>query len=462
MRAVIYTRVSKDRRDRASVERQENEAREAATSLGWDVIQVFTDNDVSASRHARIKEREQHTLLLDLLRSGAVDVLVMWESSRGDRKLTTWSGLLDLCRDIGVMIHIVDHHRTYDLSVPRDWKTLADEGVNNAYASEETRERVLSDVRANAVKGRPHGKLPYGYGREYDDRGLFVRQYVKEDQAEVVREAARRTLAGDSLYSISADLNLRGVPAPRGGLWIATQVKRLLTNPRYIGQRVFRGQVIGQAIWPAILDEGEFLECRAILTDPRRNTIRDRSLKHLLSGIARCAVCGSKMRVWKNRGYLTYICQPAAHTAARSTKLEEFIVAVVVERLSRPDFVEALAARQQAQATTEPLDEAKALRERLDGFYASAAAGEITPGALGKIEARLLGEIEVATTRRTAARVPAVLRRVAGPDIAARWDTLEIGTRREIIDMLLSIRINPTVRGTRFTPERVTLEWKAF
>jgi site-specific DNA recombinase len=38
---------------------------------------------------------------------------------------------------------------------------------------------------------------------------------VIEEEAEVIRECARRTLAGESLSSIARDLEARGVETPR-------------------------------------------------------------------------------------------------------------------------------------------------------------------------------------------------------------------------------------------------------
>lgn len=448
MRAAIYTRVSQDKRDKASVQQQEDEARLAAAALGWTIAAVFSDNDISASRHAR-KERENHAALIESIRTGAVDVVILWESSRGDRKLTTWSALLDLCRDRGVKIHVVDHRRTYDLGVPRDWKTLADEGVNNAYASEETRERILRDVRANAVKGRPHGKLPYGYRRTYDDRGNFLEQIELAEQADVVRECGRRVAGGESLYSIAQDLNERGIPAPRGGKWLPNQVKRLVTNPRYIGQRVHQGVVVGEAVWAPILDERTYAECVRRMSDPRRHTVRDRSLKHLLSGIM-LAPCGGRVRVLKNRGYLTYVCHEDYCVAVRTTRVEEFVVDQVIERLEQPDMLRGMAAASdQAAATAD--DEADELQARLDGFYAQAAEGKISPAGLAAIEARLLPQIEAAKQRALVAPVPRLLRDVAGPGARERWSKLDLGQQREIIDKLAEVRVAPSRRGVLFS-----------
>lgn len=458
MRAVIYTRVSKDKRNRASVEQQEDEARLAAAALGWTISRVFVDNDVSASRHSR-KAREDHAALVEFIRAGGVDVLILWESSRGDRTLTTWSGLLDLCRDLGVKIHVVDHRRTYDLTVPRDWKTLADEGVNNAYSSEETRERILRDVRAQATKGRPHGRLLYGYRRVYDDAGHYVEQVEHPEQAAVVREAARRFRAGETLYAIAQDFQARGIPTPRPGMgWRPEQIPRLVNNPGYIAQRVHQGKVIGPADWPAILDESTYADCVARLNDPGRRTVRDNRAKHLLTGVSFCAHCDSRMFVQKaprTQQGTVLTCRGGFCAAAKEGPVTEFVTAMVIARLSKPDFLELYAAPMQNSAGSAQ-GEAAELRARLNGFYESAATGGISPEGLAAIEARLLPQIEEAQRRALVVPVPAVLRDAAGPHAAQAWERLDLDQRRLVVRLLVEVRISRAGRGTRyFSHERL-------
>lgn len=462
MRAVIYTRVSQDRsQELRSVEKQEDECRDYCRSQGWDVVRVFSDNDRGASRHSK-KERPEYLALRAFLETGGADALVMWEGSRAQRDIAAYASLRDICASRGVLYSYKG--RTYDLTRTDDRFSTGLDALLDERESDVIKDRVSKDMARNASAGRPHGKLAYGYAREYNDRGSFLREVVKEEEAAVIRECARRVVAGDSLYAIANDLNARGVPAPRGGKWIGTQIKRTLTGPRYVGQRVHQGVVVGPALWPAILDEATYLDCRAILLDPRRASVRDLSLKYLLSGSARCGVCGGKMRVIKNRGYHAYACHEAFCTAVRTERLEEYVVLLVLERLGRPDFLEVVAAREAALAAGGPeaVDEARALQDRLDGFYASAAEGAISPAGLASVETRLLAQIAEARERQTAARVPAVLRQVAGADIAGRWEALPVATRRKVIDTLMIVKVNKTVRGSRFSPERVDIEWKTF
>ena len=75
LRALIYTRVSKDPKARGrSVAEQERECRQVCDVEGWDVIDVVTDNHRSASRYAK-REREGWTRVMASIAAGDVDEL---------------------------------------------------------------------------------------------------------------------------------------------------------------------------------------------------------------------------------------------------------------------------------------------------------------------------------------------------------------------------------------------------
>jgi hypothetical protein len=59
----------------------------------------------------------------------------------------------------------------------------------------------------------------------------------------VLREAARRAIAGERLASVARDLRSRGIPSPTGHVWTDATLGRLLRNPRLVGDRAYKGQV---------------------------------------------------------------------------------------------------------------------------------------------------------------------------------------------------------------------------
>lgn len=460
MRAAIYDRVSIDRRQGRSVAEQSVENRAVCADNGWSIVAEHKDNDRSASRHAR-RVRESWPLVLADIESGRVDVLVLWESSRGDRELESWARLLNTCRRLGLLIHITSHDRTYDVRKPRDWKTLAEEGVSNAYASEETSLRIKRSKAAAAVAGRPAGKRPFGYRREYDpDTGELLRQVIDNDQAEVIREAAQRVLAGETPYAVAQDFNARGIPTPRDGQkWDLTQVKRIVTLPVYAGKRVHRGEVVGGGQWPAILDELTYYACVSKLSDPLRRTQRDSAVTHLLSGIA-TGPCGGRIRVQKNRGFLAYLCVEDFCVSRKEAWVDAYVEGAAIGFLSRDDALELLADGQIAEDVKTAHVEAEKLRGEMKAHYRNSATGKLSPNGLVQMEALLLPQIKAAERRAKAAAVSPLIRKYARPDIAEFWDDLPLSTRRDLIKSLMTVRILPACRGARsFDRATVDVRW---
>lgn len=461
MRAAIYDRVSLDRRNGRSVAEQDAENRTACAEQGWTIAETYTDNGRSASRFAT-KPRENWPLLLTDLEAGRFDVLVLWEPSRGSRDLEVWARLLSACRRKGVMIHVTSHRRTYDPAMPRDWRSLAEDGVDSGYESEKTSQRIKRTKAAQAAAGKPDGKLPYGYRREYDPRtGELLAQVINEEQADVIREAARRVLAGETPYAVAQDFNARGVPAPRGGRWDLTQIKRIVTRPAYAGKRVHRGKVLDEVVtdWPPILDELTYYACVSKLSDPSRRTQRDSAVTHLLSGIA-TGGCGGRIRVQKNRGFLAYLCVEDFCVSRKETWMDAYVEGVAIGFLSREDALKLLADGQVAEDAKAAHVEAEKLRGELREHYDNAATGKLSPTGLTEMESRLMPRIKAAERRAKAAAVSPLIRQYAQPDIAELWDDLPLSTRRDLIKSLMTVRILPARRGARsFDRATVDVRW---
>ncbi|WP_170839518.1 recombinase family protein [Micromonospora halophytica] len=495
--ADIYGRKSTDDRGK-SVADQLTEAQEAIQDQGWTLGRVFSDDNRSASRFAR-KKREDFAELLAHIESGGCELLILWESSRGSRKLAEWAGFLDLIRERGVLIYIVSHGRTYDCRIGRDWKILATDGVDAHAESNLISDRALRGKRRGAAAGKPAGKLQFGFRRVYNDAGEFVEQVEHPEQAALVREAARRVLAGEACNAIAADFNARGILTPRyeplmarvrrnreeaalpstsaaqraellaeaetwekqaaGLRWDLTQIKRLCVMPAYAGLRVHQGQVIGKAGWKGIHDEATYAKLLARLTDPKRRTQRDSALKHVLSGLIRCALCASDMRVLKNRGYLCYTCKGCMKTSVRTVTVEGFVEELVLARLERDDAADLFASPGSDDKAAEARRELEELNGQLAEWKALAKARKVSPASFAEFEADLLPQIEAAEVRAKAARVapvPETIRKLIGAP-RKRWPELTVYQRREAIGLLVvELKVGPVGRGRRiFDPARL-------
>lgn len=439
--AAIYDRVSKDkRRDARSVDEQEAANITHCDRYGWAVKEVFTDNDRSASRFAR-KARPDWQRLVEALGDGRFEVLVLWEPSRGDRELEMWARLLNTCRREGVLIHITSHDRTYDVRKPRDWRTLAEDGVDSAYESEKVSERIRRGTRARAAEGRPHGRPLYGYKRVYDtSTGQLIGQVPDPAEAAVVREIADMVLRGISLQQIARVLNDRGLPSPRGALWRASPIKKLIVNPSYLGHRMYYGSKVKSPEWfPSILSEHDHYLCVAKLMSPERGEVRPSAIRHLLSGLAICGVCGGKVKVVNRR----YCCRAAdaeghvaGHVARAKGRVDAYVESLVVAILRKPDVLAAMSSTEEVDELRDLLAEVDRERAELDAFYAMAEVGQLSAEGLVRVEAARLPKIRAAEEKARAVRfMPQVGDLVAdGPEhVPARWADLELTQQRDII-----------------------------
>lgn len=464
LRAGIYGRQSHDATK--SINEQTAECERDATAQGWKVAARYSDG-VSASRHARKARTDWPRLLADL-DAGRLGALVLWESSRGDRTLTTWSAMLDLCRARGVLIRVTTHGRTYDMANARDWRTLAEDGVDSAYESEKTSARNRRATAAQAAAGRPHGPVRYGYERVYDPATrALLGEREHPAHAAVVRDIVRRIGRNVPVSTIVRDLNDGGVPSPSGGRWHPSRVRAIAGSPTYAGIRMHKGER-HPAIWPALVTEADHLAALRVLGAPERKTTRPGRQAWMLSYLVRGDECGCGLgyragRQYRGRNYkAVYGC---AHVTIDALELDALILDVVAGYLADAD----LRPLTDDGAAVAARTEANALRLRLAEWRDSAAHGETTPATMAHIETELAGQIRDADRRAVQASTPAVLRDVLSgaryPEfIRARLAALPAPAQREIIGTLLSVRVARAARrlapGEPLDVDRVLIEWR--
>lgn len=457
MKADFYGRKSNKDNGR-SVAGQEQDFRADCDDQGYEVGRIFADPDRSASRYAR-RPRPDYGELVAHIRSGHCELLSLWESSRGSRNLGEWVTLLDLCRKHNVLIRIISHGRTYDMTVRRDWRTLADEGVDSADESEKISERTRRGKRLAAKQGRPTSRLAYGFRRVYDDRGHFVEQVPHPEQAPVVREVIERIAAGEPFSHICRSLNARGIPAAEGGQWSDRTVRQLATRHSYVGKRVHLGQVVSDGQWPALVDVSVWnaAQLRLAGSDSKHN---DPRLAHWLTGVIRCGRCNATLRsTTREAGRKAYECRSCFKVSASARALETIIEAQLLARLSRPDAAAIYAPGDNEEALQQAIADRDALQAHLNQYYdqASRPGAGLSPAGLAAIERNLLPQIEQAEARVRQLTTPPALAALADVDVPGQWSTLPVRVRREVAAAVADIVLDPAARaiGPRFDRDRL-------
>jgi DNA invertase Pin-like site-specific DNA recombinase len=468
--ALGYLRISEDRTGQeAGVTRQREACERRARERGWTWLGAERDNDKSAKAGSR--KRDGFESMLRRIASGEVQVVVAWSLDRLQRNRRDEVRLYELCQARGVTISLVNGA---DLDfTTAGGRLVADQLSSVARYEIELKSDRQKAAQAQAAKAgrRVGGRRPFGYEQD----GMTIR----EDEAAAVYAGCLAVLAGESLAEIARQLNDKGLTTGQGSPFTRNSVRDVLINPRNAGLRSHvtederkrangrrvtpADHVVGVAAWPGIIDEGTWRAVCDVLRDPVRRTA-PANAQAMLTGIGLCGVCGLTVHSGgAARGSFgrVYRCRSMAHFSRSAEPVDEFVGAVVVERLARPDASGLLA------DDTRPdvgmlREEAVVLRTRLDALAVDFADGELTASQLRTATERLRDKLaDVEARMADAGRVDVLGPLVIADDVRAAWDSLSAARRRAVVDLLMTVVLHAPGRGTRtFRPETVEITWK--
>lgn len=218
-----------------------------------------------------------------------------------------------------------------DTEVKGNKKARQINGLVNEWYLEDLSENVRMVFDLKRREGKYIGGFPiYGYQKDPADKNHII---PDPEAAEVVRQIFQWSLEGHGRQNIAYLLNQQGIPNPtrykaeRGwacnhpmkndfGLWNKVTIGRILTNEMYTGVMIqgrrkkvsYKSKVIidtPEEQWyrvegthEAIIDRATF---EAVQRGLRLRTKTDGSGEtHLLSGLVKCADCGSTMSKCSN------------------------------------------------------------------------------------------------------------------------------------------------------------------
>src|SRR5680860_1360020 len=339
--AAVYARISSDQEGTGmGVARQLEDCHRLADTLGWQVAEEYVDNDFSAYSG---KPRPEYQRMLEDLRDGLRDAVIVYHVDRLTRRPIEWEEFLAVLETAKVRhVRFVAGDTNIEtgdgLMVARFMAAVA------ANESATKSRRVKRKMQQNAALGLPHGgyRRPFGYD---DDKVT-----VLPDEAAVIRVLIARFLAGESLRSLAVWLDDEQVRTVSGKPWRTTTLKGMLVNPRYAGLRAHNGEVVGPAVWKAIITADEHrrvLGRFASRADSGQRTPR----RYLLTGLLRCGRCSVRLYSSPRKATRRYVCRsgPDHGGCGRLTvvadPLERFLADAVMLRLDTPQLADALSGR---------------------------------------------------------------------------------------------------------------------
>ncbi len=351
VRCAIYTRVSTDQgldQDFNSLDAQYDASQAYIRSqahAGWTMLRSKYDDGGFSGGNT---DRPALQRLLEDVRAGKIDIIVVYKVDRLTRSLT----------DFAKLVELFDRHGVYFVSVTQQFNTTTSMGrltlnVLLSFAQferEVTSERIRDKIGASKRKGLWVGGLtPLGYDTK--DRKITV----NETEAERVWTIFRTYLKLGSLNLLMAELRKRGITSKVrtlktgefvGGIpFTRGPLGYLLRNRFYIGEVSFKGEVLpGEQ--PAIIDRVLFDAVQAKLAEQNNNhkTTRMKSEALLVGRIFddrgnRMSPSHARKRGIKYRYYLSCALLDGRPAKAGSTprvpavEIETLVVEAVREHL---------------------------------------------------------------------------------------------------------------------------------
>lgn len=327
MRVAVYTRISSDRHGtQTATARQEEAARAFCTARGWTVAVALDDVDRSAWKPK--VQRPGFDRLVQLVDDRLVDGVVVWRLDRLVRQPAEFERFWERCEIRGVFLasatEPIDTTTELGIALVRIVVMFAQ------MESQAKSERIRAKNDEMAKQGqRPPGPRRFGHTHDY--------RRIIEPEAKLVREAARRIVAGETTTKIAVDWDWRGVVGVEGKPFTARSIAEMVTSARVAGNRIHLGEVVARGCFPAILDTALAAEVREALASRVRGT-RHRTLEYLLrGGLVRCGLCGARLSGSSRNGDRRYGCgqrpRGCGLIGIRADIVERIIVDAVFTRL---------------------------------------------------------------------------------------------------------------------------------
>jgi len=475
-RAILLVRISDDREgEEKGVKRQEADCRKHARQMGWGIAQVvFIDNcppgvvienDTSAFKRRKVVLPDGSTALrvvrpgfrriLGALSSGEADGLIAYDLDRACRDP----------RDLEDLIDVVEQGRVPVSSVAGSLRLANDADITMARvmvavankSSRDTARRVARKHEELAEEGKPSGGGRRAFG--YDADGMTVRPA----EAEAIKMMARMLLGGSSLHEIADELNAAGVAPAYAERWGNASVQFLLAGPRITGLRVFRGEIVGDAAWPAIIDRETWDQVQAKLRDRSALGSPSNRLIHWLTGLLICSFCRHELSGWAAKGGGRYWCATprggCGRIAINAPRAEAEVERQFLDYLARPEILGlarksyTVAPAKVSSARAELAQDQQQLKD-LAGMWARREVTFAEYSEARRIIADRIKESQVVVT----ASLPSAIRSLLqSDDLVGAWRRMGPTDRRDAVRAILpGYTVVPQGPGLKkFDPDRL-------
>ena len=309
MRTGIYVRVSgHEQEDNYSIPEQIERTKKYCDAKDWMVHKIYTDSVYTGSN----MERPGLQDMLKDCENGKLDMVLVYKLDRLSRSQKDTLYLIeDVFEKNGVGFTSMTEN--FDTSTPHGKFIIGILSVFAQLEREKIKERTMIGKDSRAKEGKWHGGtwIPLGY--DYKDGLLIVNEY----EAMQVKEIADLFLKRTPVRTIANMMTDKGY-RHKHGEWDAKTIRRVLSNPVYIGMIKHRDNLY-EGIHEAIFDQKTFDDIQKIMEERKEQYGSTKAYNSLLGGFLFCKNCGGRYARQRMNQHLYYACY------SRSKKMKKMI-----------------------------------------------------------------------------------------------------------------------------------------
>ncbi|HVJ23355.1 MAG TPA: recombinase family protein [Burkholderiales bacterium] len=366
MRAITYARYSSDLQRDASIADQQRSCREFAAARGWTVVGELSDAAMSGSTMFRPGVQA----LIRAVKDGRCDIVLCEGIDRLSRDLADTAAIFKQLRYARVTLHTI-------LEGPVTSMHVGLKGTMNEMYLAELGVRTHRGQEGRVLAGKIAGGNSYGYRLI---PGRLGEREIDESQAVIVRRIFQEYADGRSSKSIAIGLNRDGIAGPRSFEWAPSSIHGqagrgvgILNNEIYVGRLVWDRlkwvthpdtgrrlprmkprdtwktvdvphlRIVNDELWLAVKTRQS-----AIRRTETRGAVKGQRPRYLLSGLAKCAVCGASFTIGSH-GRLRCFNRSERGTCSNArridrTEIERRVLTAMRAELLNPGYLKSFAA----------------------------------------------------------------------------------------------------------------------
>lgn len=338
-----YLRISDDEEGlRLGVGRQREDVLELADQHGIDLPpeRILEENDVGASTRSK-KPRPKYAQLKQWASDGTVKYVLFYSNSRLTRRPAELEEWIVLHEKTGVTL-LSKVSGNDDLGTADGRMVARIKASVDAAEAERIGERVK---RANEQR-RAAGKPQYGGQRPFGFKRVSGMPELVPAEAEAIRHGATMLLAGATFGDVMREWDSRGLKPVKAKAWTRESVRSVYRSPRIAGLVAYKGEIVGEGDFPAILDRATWEAVNEAVQHGPAKPAGYGARVHVLSGFVFCGICGATMVVKgaDEKPQTGYACvkhrQGCGGTKRNKVWLDAFVDGYVRDKLAQGTPVE--------------------------------------------------------------------------------------------------------------------------